>query len=71
MNGNSYYGSTKVEKISGDENASEQIKLRTTPSGRYFKNWNFSFNSQIAKIFFGQNDVLSVSNIDYLCVVCM
>ena len=23
MNGNSYYGSTKVEKISGDENASE------------------------------------------------
>lgn len=28
-------------------------------------------SSQIAKIFFGQNDVLSVSNIDYLCVVCM
>ena len=51
------------------------MKLRKkTPSEKYFKRIGFFFylSLKFAKeFFFGQNDVLSVSNIDYLCVVCM
>lgn len=68
---NSYYGSTKVEKIFSGIN---EIKKKT-PSEKYFKRIGFFFylSLKFAKefFFFGQNDVLSVSNIDYLCVVCM
>ena len=43
MNSNSYYGSTKVEKIPGDENASEKLKLRKTPSKKVFQTLEFFF----------------------------
>ena len=43
MNCNSYYDSTKVEKIPGDENASEKLKLRKTPSKKVFQTLEFFF----------------------------